>query len=414
MKFAVLLFLLSPLLAEQSVQHPPRVFLLNAKVLQQQKQLASGHSAEAAAIAAAAARGADKAMEAGPFSVMQKSATPPSGDKHDYMSLAPYFWPNPATPNHLPYIRRDGERNPEIRQIPDHENMSKMCSAVRALALGYYFTGKEEYAARAALLLRTWFLDPATKMNPNLEYAQAIGGVNTGRGIGIIESHGLVDVVDADGLLHDSKSWTSSDSENLRQWFQTYLKWLRTSAHGQDESRSKNNHGSFYDVQVTDFALFVGNDNIAKDVTSHAGEKRIVVQIEPDGKQPLELARTKSFGYSVFNLRALTELADLGERAGVDLWHFQTSDGRSIRRALDFLVPYASGEKSWPYKQIKPIKPEELGILLLRASVAYKDPQYEAEGRRMVATSSNVVLMLLEAATQHVRASLTKPIGNHL
>src|SRR5690348_5544104 len=162
----------------------PRVFLLNAKLLHQERESARMHPDNPSDVVRAARAEADKAMSAGPFSVMQKNSTPPSGDKHDYMSLAPYFWPNPDAPNHLPYVRRDGERNPEIRQIADHENMSKMCSAARALALGYYLTGNEAYAARAALLLRTWFLDPTTGMNPNLEFAQGIRGVNTGRGIG--------------------------------------------------------------------------------------------------------------------------------------------------------------------------------------------------------------------------------------
>src|SRR5690349_23640744 len=179
------LFLLLATASAVPDSKPPRVFLLNAKALQQERQLAQAYPDRPSDLVRAARLEADKALSAGPFSVMQKSSTPPTGDKHDYMSLAPYFWPNPNTPDHLPYVRRDGERNPEIKQIADHENMSKMCSAARALALGYYFTGSQEYAARAALLLRTWFLDPKTKMNPNLEFAQAIRGINTGRGIGI-------------------------------------------------------------------------------------------------------------------------------------------------------------------------------------------------------------------------------------
>src|SRR5437660_7747485 len=144
----------------------PRVFLLNARLLQHERQLAQAHPDKQSDVGQAARAEADKAMSAGPFSVMQKNAIPPSGDKHDYMSLAPYFWPNPNTPDHLPYVRRDGERNPEIKQIADHENMSKMCSAALSLALGYYLTGNEDYAARASLLLHTWFLDSKTKMNP--------------------------------------------------------------------------------------------------------------------------------------------------------------------------------------------------------------------------------------------------------
>ena len=378
----------------------PRVFLLNAKVLQQERQNSVANPDKPSDVVRAARSEADKAMNEGPFSVTQKASTPPSGDKHDYMSLAPYFWPNPNTPDHLPYIRRDGERNPEIMQIADHDNMSKMCSAARALALGYYLTANEDYAARAALLLRTWFLDPKTRMNSNLEFAQAIRGVNTGRGIGIIESHGLTAVVDAVGLLEGSTNWSVDDEAAMRKWFSSFLDWLQTSKHGQDESNAKNNHGSFYDVQVVDFALFAGSLDLAREVASKARQKRIAAQIEPDGKQPLELARTKSFGYSAFNLRALTELASLADQVGVDLWHFQTADGRSLRKALDYLVPYAMGEKKWSYQQIEDMRPDELAGPLLEAAAVYKDPKYEAAAKKLSVGHRNLNLVSLEAGTR--------------
>jgi hypothetical protein len=398
MNLAIITFLLAGAMQARQTVHPPRVFLLDAKLLQHERELAQAHSDQPDEVMKSARAEADKAMTAGPFSVMDKSITPPSGDKHDYMSRAPYFWPNPDTPNHLPYVRRDGERNPEITQIPDHDEMGKMSGVVRSLALGYYLTGNEDYAARAALLLRMWFLDPKTKMNPNLDFAQGIPGVNTGRGIGIIDSRGLTSVVDATGLLEGSRSWSSADEQALQSWFDNFLHWLQTSQNGKDESNAKNNHGSFYDDQVVDYSLFVGKRELAAQVAKNAMEKRIAKQIEPDGKQPLELARTKSFSYSAFNLQALAELATLGDQVNVDLWHFQTKDGRSVRRALDFLIPYALGENQWPYKQIEPIKGTDLAGILLQAASAYKDEAYAADAKRLAGDSHNANLILLKAA----------------
>ena len=312
------------------------------------------------------------AQTTGPFTVVSKQVTPPSGDKHDYMSQAPYWWPDPKSPNGLPYIRRDGERNPEIDKITDSRVMEQMEAAVETLARAYHNTRKEEDAAKAVDLLRVFFLNPETRMNPNLEFAQGIPGINTGRGIGLIETRGLTRVVDAVGLLHGSKTWTAADQHGLESWFGKFLTWMQESKNGRDEAAAKNNHGTFYDVQVVSFALFLGRKELAKRVLLEARGKRIAAQIEPDGRQPLELERTRSWHYSVFNLEALMSLARLGEHVGVDLWHYQTSDGRSIRKALDFLVPFARGEKKWSYQELGEWQPQILSPLIQRSATHYK------------------------------------------
>jgi len=321
-------------------------------------------------------RDAQKALTSGPFSVVTKTVTPPSGDKHDYMSQAPYFWPDPKSPNGLPYIRRDGERNPEIDKITDHRVKDQMEAAVETLALSYHLKHDEVYAEKAAQLLRAFFLNPETRMNPNLQFGQGIPGINTGRGIGLIETRGLTRVVDAIGSLAGSKAWTTADQKGMQTWFAEFLQWMLESKNGRDEAAAKNNHGTYYDVQVVSFALFLGKKELARSVLEAARSKRIAVQIEPDGRQPLELARTKAWSYSVGNLEGLMLLAELGERLGVDLWHYQTSDGRSIRKALDFLAPFATGEKKWTFQQLGDWPPQMLFPLIRRASSHYKDERF--------------------------------------
>jgi hypothetical protein len=373
----------------------PRVFLLDGSTLLAEKQHYAADSNNALAVAIHEA--ADRAMAEGPFSVMDKQIEPPSGDKHDYMSMGPYWWPNPKSSNGLPYIRRDGERNPEIQKVPDHDNMDRVGKGSRILALAFYLTGNEAYAERAALLLRTWFLDPATRMNPNLNFGQGIPGITNGRGTGIIDSRGLTDVVDAVGLLAESKSWTAADQKGMEKWFAAYLSWLQQSSIGQDEGRASNNHGTFYDVQVADFALFLNKPGLARDVIRQAQTKRLGRQIMADGSQPLEADRTRGLSYSLFNLEALMDLAVLGEDVQVDLWHYQTQDGRSIRKALDYLLPYAVGEKRWEHQQITDFKPREFVPQLLLAAIKLGNPQYEKAAENIETSEHDPSNLLLQA-----------------
>ena len=324
---------------------------------------------------------ADKALAVTPPSVMQKTKVPPSGDKHDYMSIAPYFWPNPSTKDGLPYVRKDGKVNPESRAEAANDTLRARLvgTTVETLALGYYFTRDEKYAEHAAKVLRTWFLDPATKMTPHFRFAQAIPGVNDGRGTGLIEARGLADAADAAILLAGSKHWSAADQQALLAWGEVYFEWLLGSKNGQDERAAKNNHGTWYDVQAVKWALVLGRKDKAKEICAEAITRRIGVQIQPDGKQPLELVRTASFSYSCFNLLALARLADLSEHAGVDLWQHKTTDGRSIRVALDFLVPYLGKEpKPWTLQQIHESKPDEVLPVLRAAALAYGDERYES------------------------------------
>ena len=337
---------------------------------------------------------ADKAMKQSPLSVMDKHATPPSGDKHDYMSLAPYFWPNPATANHLPYVRRDGQHNPQASSIEDHANLFRMEDAVHALALGYFFTGDVVYAKRASLLLHVWFLDPATRMNPGLKYAQAVLGVNEGRGTGILDARGLADVVDALALLAGSGSWTATDDAAMHTWFDAYFNWLTTSSNGRNEAAAKNNHGSWYDEQAEAIALYLGKTQFARELAETAKTKRIALQIQADGQQPLEEVRTKSFGYCVFNLQALMRLASMAQTVGVDMWSYRAEDGASIRLALDYLLPFADKQEKWSHEDIEGMSPDSLQAPLLMAALHYRDAAYEAAAIKMKGKDDAKILLL--------------------
>jgi lysophospholipase L1-like esterase len=320
-------------------------------------------------------RAADEHMRQAPVSVMDKKIAPPSGDKHDYVSLATYYWPNPKTPDGLPYISRDGEVNPETKDS-DYTRLRTMIDIARGLALAYATTGDERYAQAAAVQLRTWFLDDATRMNPNLNFGQCVRGRDGGSPFGIIESAYLTDVLDADALLRDSPAWTASDHTRLQAWFRDFLAWLTTSELGQREANDKNNHGTWFDVQATSFALFVGDEARARQILLAARQRRIASQIEPDGTMPHELRRTKSAGYTLYNTRAMIRLARLGEPLGIDLWNFQTADGRSLRKALDFISAYADPDKAWTHKQIEPFRRQGVIKLLRHASTRYADQPY--------------------------------------
>ena len=391
------------LLAQSSQAAGPRIFLSDGRDLARVKEAVASDKTIAAAVTDLRSR-ADKELKAGPFSIVtnNKPRLAPSGDKHDYVSMAPYFWPDPAKPNGLPYLRKDGRVNPE-REKYDRPLLGKMSTAVGTLGLAYYLTGEEKYAEHAARLLRAWFLDAATLMNPNLNYGQFIPGINDGRGIGIIDSVGFLKVIDAIGMLEGCRAWTKADQAGMERWFRDYLHWLQTSKNGKEEAAAANNHGSWYDVQLGAYGLFVGDADLAKKVVEDSKTKRIARQVEPDGRQPLELKRTKAFDYSRGNLDALFGLATLGDRVGVDLWSFQTKDGRSIRKALEWLIPFATGEKKWEYEQIKELQGGSLAPLLRRAANAYHDLRYEQLLAKLPRSNPGSSTMLLYPATKEMQ-----------
>ena len=328
-------------------------------------------------------RDADEALRAPLVAVTDKhTLLPPSGDKHDYYSLSPYWWPDPAKPNGLPYIRRDGQTNPESKRDLDQPRIAAMGANVQTLALAYYLTGEARYAERAARQIRTWFLDPATRMNPHLRFSQLVRGNNAERGSGIIDTRWFIETVDAVGLIHGSASWTASDERALRDWFDQYLNWLLTSPNGRHEQAAKNNHGSWFAAQTAAYALFVGDTAKARAIVSTA-EARIGWQIRPDGQQPIELERTRSMHYSGFNVEALSRLAEIGHKVGVDLWNYRAPEGGSLIVAIDNLARYLGTGQKWPGQQIDEVSLDLMLIHFRRADYALPTPRYAPVLKRL-------------------------------
>jgi hypothetical protein len=335
---------------------------------------------------------ANSALKVPPQTIVNKTKAPPSGDMHDYLSMARYWWPNPDTPNHLPYVRHDGKTNPEINGIKDHEELTQTNESARALALGWYLTGDERYAEHATLLLRSFFLDKATAMNPNLDYAQYVAGVNTGRDSGVLDARSLAMTVDAIGLLAGSKSWTAADQEGMRQWFAKYYTWLTTNDNARKEANTPNNHGSWCAVQLTAVGMFLGKTDEVKKIAERIRNERIPSQFDAKGMQKYELVRTNSFSYSAFNLQALTTVAEIVAPVGENLYKPVKAGSPGILTGIDALLPY-DAQHPWPHEQIGKDMEGSLCPALVRAAAYTHDAKYAEAEKRFVCQPTAVTMV---------------------
>ena len=356
--------------AVQQEQPVPLVFAIRGDELVRIRQRLQASDARLTPALAKLVEAADKAAAQVPVAVTQKSTLqPPSGDPHDYFSLSPYWWPDPARADGLPYIRRDGETNPESKRDLDQPRVAQLGANVQTLALAWFYTGRQQYAEAAARQLRAWFLDPATRMNPHLRYAQLVRGIDQERGSGIIDSRWFIEAVDAAGLIATSPAWTDADQRGLQQWFREYLGWLTSSPNGAHERAAVNNHGSWFAAQTAAYALFTGDRAQARDIVAGVRE-RIGNQIQADGSQPIELQRTRSLHYSNFNVEALSRVAEMGRHVDVDLWHYQAPGGGSIARAVDRIAPYVTDQAAWPGQQLDEVEPSLLLLTMRRTAAA--------------------------------------------
>ncbi|MBE2214116.1 MAG: alginate lyase family protein [Opitutaceae bacterium] len=295
---------------------------------------------------------ADLAMTVQPITL--RSAPPPAQAlttgvlPGDFYSMGDYWWPNPKTPDGLPYVSRDGETNPD-NFVTHRMLMRDMRDAIAALAAAYVATGDAAYAQRAARWLEVFFVDPATRMNPHLRFAQAVPGVSTGRSWGLIDTLHLAEVPLAAEAIAAAPGVPRATIEGVRGWFGDYLRWLLTDKMGIDEGRAKNNHSVAYWLQVAVFARFVGDTATLEETRRITREVLLPRQLAADGSFPRELARTKPYGYSIFQLDNVALLIDVLATPQENLWHTALPDGRSVRAAVDFLVPYLADRSAWPY-----------------------------------------------------------------
>lgn len=328
---------------------------------------------------------AEELMNTELYTVTKRKIRPASGNPHDYSSMGPYWWPNPDTPDGLPYVRHDGRINPDTR---DGNGFGDLFPAIEHLTLAAYYLDNPAYAQKALDFIRTWYLNPETAMTPHLEYGQAIPGICTGRSIGIIDVNGNWRMLEAVALL-DAMGYMPQDvMAGLKDWYGKFLDWMLTSEIGVDEERQHNNHGTFYDIQVAAYALFLDRPMLAERTLDLAYERRLLKHIQPDGKQPHELARTNAYGYSAMNLRGLMILGKMAKRFGckTDYWHQPGAGGKPLMRAaVDYLRQYATSLEGFEYQQISG-RPETDKIchILTAAATEYPDSDYAEQAKSLM------------------------------
>jgi hypothetical protein len=334
---------------------------------------------EAKAIATKIVKEADKRLGKPVITITENENLQASKDPHDYFSIGRYFWLDPSKPDGLPWINRDGETNPNAVKASDEKKLGEMIHAVEYLALAYYLTGDEKYGAEAARFLRGFFLDAETKMNPHLDYGQSVPGKATGRGWGLIDTRGFMVLPDVLKLLEKCPTWTAKDREGMKAWWTAYGNWMQTSKIGLQEKSAPNNHGAAYDVQLSAVLVMAEKEDEAKKVLGESLPARVDAHITPEGKQPRELARTKSWSYSCFNLKNICKGAVMAQSFGIDLWSREGEGGRgSLRKAMLYLVPFLKKPDEWSEKQITKFDSKEARYWLDVGAVVYEEEAIRA------------------------------------
>ena len=298
-----------------------------------------------------------------------------SGNPHDYASIGTYWWPNPDTPDGLPYIRRDGETTPAALDKVTYRELTKRAFY---LALAAFYFDDEEYGRAAEKYLYDWHLNPETYMTPHAEYSQSIPGICTGRGIGIIDfSMSAHEVFDAAAILDYLGYISSENMAGLKRWYTEFTDWMLTSENGLTEECELNNHGTYFDVHMLSAAIFTGREALVKKICETAYHRRFTLQIKPDGAQPLELARTRAMIYSISNTTALTLIANMAVANGYSKYisYDEKYGDSAIKKSIDFIYPYFIAPDTFPYQEMDFGFPDRMIRLL-----AWADAHFEGEG----------------------------------
>ncbi len=323
---------------------------------------------------------AEKRMKEGPWTVTSERPKDLELDPHDFYSEAPYWWPNPDNPSG-PYLRRDGQVNP-ARFTANKTALNAMADAVFTLGTAAYLLDEPRYAQRAARDIQAWFISPKTRMNPHLEYGQAIRNVNNGRGAGIIDGRVLIRAIQGMEFLAQSGQWDARDQLAVHKWFDEYLHWLTHSKNAEDEKRAGNNHASWWTAQTAAVASFVENKAEMQNAFAYYREQILPRQIKADGSAPREESRSRSLWYSAFNLEAYTTVCRIAQVHGVDLWSVRGKSGATIGSVIDYLEPYLADPRKWSKEQIADFPNDGLYFLAF-AGMGLKKPEYVAIFRKL-------------------------------
>ncbi|MEI6276337.1 MAG: alginate lyase family protein [Prolixibacteraceae bacterium] len=319
---------------------------------------------------------ADRMMAEKPITVTASHSKRSSGGTHDFYSEGDYWWPDPAKPDG-PYIQKDGQSNPD--NFSDHRlAMIRFSNMTATLTSAWLLTGNKKYALKAMEQLNAWFVDAETRMNPDMLYAQAIWGRFTGRGIGLIDAYHLVEVAQSAKILIDRKAIPAKDAAGIKAWFAGFLNWMTTHSYGIDEMNAKNNHGTCWVATASSMAMLVGDEKMIQICADRFKNVLLPSQMADDGSFPLEIKRTKPFGYSLFNVDAFCNVAQILSTPQDNLWAFTTPDGKSLKKGLAYIFPFIADKTTWPFAKDIYIW-EEWPVrqsCLLFAGIAYENETY--------------------------------------